>query len=117
MLKNAIRNLIPVQTLLFIVLLGHWEMIMGLDLSNVHVMDNNWVLFGIWRVQLPFLWLSSHSYFHAYQTTPVTVLLNVRARGLHCVYVSLVINTTSYIIIRGEGSHNIVDYNRAGKKV
>ena len=46
------------------------EMIMGLDMNNV--MENNWVLFCIWRVQLPFLWLSSHmhSYFHAYQTTP-----------------------------------------------
>ena len=34
------------------------EMIMGLDMNNV--MDNNWILFCIWRVQLPFLWLSSH---------------------------------------------------------
>ena len=58
------------------------EMIMGLNMNNV--MDNNWVLFCIWHVQLPFLWLS---YFHAYQTT----LLNARARGLHCVYASLVI--------------------------
>ena len=38
------------QALLFIVLLGHFEMIMGLDMNNVHVMDNNWVLFCIWRV-------------------------------------------------------------------
>ena len=81
------------QTLLFIVLLGtakrvygfgnlatmnkiignlircdhvaQQEMIMGLNMNNV--MDNNWVLICIWRVQLPFLWLS---YFHAYQTTP-----------------------------------------------
>ena len=50
-----------------------------------------WTIIGfcsayIWRVQLPFLWLSSHSYFHACQTTPTA-----RARGLHCVYVSLVI--------------------------
>ena len=44
------------------------EMIMVLNMNNV--MDNNWVLFCIWRVQLPFLWLSSHSYFYAYQTTP-----------------------------------------------
>ena len=29
------------------------EMIMGLDMNNV--MDNNWILFCIWRVQLPFL--------------------------------------------------------------
>ena len=34
------------------------EMIMGLDMNNV--MDNDWILFCIWRVQLPFLWLSSH---------------------------------------------------------
>ena len=39
-------------------------MIMGLDMNNV--MDNNWVLFCIH----PFLWLISHSYFHAHQTTP-----------------------------------------------
>ena len=34
------------------------EMIMGLDMNNV--MDNNWILFCIWHVQLPFVWLSSH---------------------------------------------------------
>ena len=75
-LRNAIRNLI-----LYTVLLGHCEyeygfgnlttmnkiignlipcnrvaqqeMIMGLDMNNV--MDNNWILFCIWRVQLSFL--------------------------------------------------------------
>ena len=81
-LRNAIRNLILYrQTLLFIALLGHCEnengfgnlttmnkiignliccnrvaqqeIIMGLDMNNV--MDNNWILFCIWRVQLPFL--------------------------------------------------------------
>ena len=34
------------------------EMIMGLDMNNV--MDNNWILFCTWSVQLPFLWLNSH---------------------------------------------------------
>ena len=97
-LRNANHNLILYrQTLLFIVLrtgtlrneygfgnliamnkiignlihcdrVAQQEMIMGLDINNV--MDNNWILFCIWHVQLPFLWLSSHSYFHAYQTTP-----------------------------------------------
>ena len=42
------------------------EMIMGLDMNNV--MDNNWILFCI---------RPNHT-------------LNARARGLHCVYVSLV---------------------------
>ena len=76
-LRKAIRNLIP---------LGHFEMIMGLDMNNV--MDNNWVLFCIRRVQLPFLWLSSHSYFHAYQTTPTECArptLRIRISSLHYV--------------------------------
>ena len=96
-------------------------MIMGLDMNNV--MDNNWVLFCNGMSSCPFcgsvltatsmhtkphlLFVAqfSHSYFHAYQTTPTFCgsvltatsihtkphLLNARARGLHCVYVSLVI--------------------------
>ena len=66
---------------------AHFEMIMGLDMKNV--MDNNWILFCIWRVQLPFLWLSSQ----LLTATSMHIkphLLNARARGLHCVYVSLV---------------------------
>ena len=96
------------QTLLFIVLLGtakrvygfgnlatmnkiignlircdrvaQQEMIMGLNMNNV--MDNNRVLFCIWRVQLPFLWLS---YFHAYQTTPTECTC---ARPTLCIRIS-----------------------------
>ena len=71
------------------------EMIMGLDMNNV--MDNNWILFCIWHVQLPFLWLSSHSYLHAYQTTPTECTctrLTLHIRNSSCI---IIVNLLGWI--------------------
>ena len=46
-MNKIFGNLIPCNHV------AQQEMIMGLDMNNV--MDNNWILFCMWHVQLPFL--------------------------------------------------------------
>ena len=71
------------------------EMIMGLDMNNV--MDNNWILFCMACLAALFVAqfsLTSHSYFHAYQTTPTECTC---ARLTLCIRISSRTNTLAYM--------------------
>ena len=93
-LRNAICNLIP---------LGHFEMIMGLDMNDV--MDNNWVLFAYGVSSCPFC----GSVLTATSMHTKPHLLNARARGLHCVYIR--ISSLHYVLdtstMKPSECHNI----------
>ena len=86
-------------------------------------MDNNWILFCIWHVQLPFLWLSTHSYFHTYQTTPTectcarltlririsSIIMRVATRVFRWLLLCYYTHTqTSYVVVQNYDEYRII---------